>query len=232
MKISVLERWCYRSWRPVGFQHTRGLTWTFLDTKCAVGVLGSGVVLQLERGGVVHKRLRALGHARPAVVEIGARLQRKHTSPVRSGRQADRHTPEEVSFSHNIRHQGVSFQWHFGWRSCPSALWTPNGRETGALIQSRDVNGEMLSHKLQVFASDTGWEDGGNWIGWVFVWITATILQLCRGWGRGDDSERLIKATLIGTPNQQLMTAFYRPVKRQTIHQPANNFRQKLTKRC
>lgn len=28
------------------------------------------------------------------------------------------------------------------------------------------------------------------------------------------------------------MTAFYRPVKRQTIHQPANNFRQKLTKRC
>lgn len=88
----------------------RGLTWTFLDTKCAVGVLGSGVVLQLERGGVVHKRLRALGHARPAVVEIGARLRRKHTTPVRSRQQADRHTPEEVSFSHNIGHQGVSFQ--------------------------------------------------------------------------------------------------------------------------
>lgn len=89
MNISVFERWCYRIWRLTGFRHTKGLTWTFLDTKCAVGVLGSGVVLQLKRRGVVHKRLRALGHARPAVVEIGARLRRKHTTPVSCGRQAD-----------------------------------------------------------------------------------------------------------------------------------------------
>lgn len=80
-KISVLERWCYRSWWLTGFLHTKGLTWTFLDAKCAVGVLGSGVVLQLKRCGVVHKRLRALGHARPAVVEIGARLRRKEHDP-------------------------------------------------------------------------------------------------------------------------------------------------------
>lgn len=88
----------------------KGLTWTFLDAKRAVGVLGSGVVLQLKRRGVVHKRLRALSHARPAVVEIGARLRRKHMTPVSRGRRADRQTPEEVSFSHNIRREGVSFR--------------------------------------------------------------------------------------------------------------------------
>lgn len=69
------------------FLHLRGLTWAFLDTKGAVRVLGPGVVLQLKRGGVVHKRLGALGHARPAVVEIGARLRRKHAAVVSRGRQ-------------------------------------------------------------------------------------------------------------------------------------------------
>lgn len=54
------------------------LTWTFLDTERSVGVLGSGVVLQLERRGVVHERLGALGHAGAAVVEIGASLRRAH----------------------------------------------------------------------------------------------------------------------------------------------------------
>lgn len=54
---------------------------------------------------------------------------------------------------------------------------------------------------------------------------------VCGGGGVGGgvrDSERLIKGTLIGTPNQQLMTVFYCRVKRQTIHQPANN---EITKR-
>lgn len=54
------------------------LTGTFLHTKGSIGVLGSGVVLQLEGRGVVHKRLRALGHACSAVVEIGASLQKAH----------------------------------------------------------------------------------------------------------------------------------------------------------
>lgn len=60
---------------------------------------------------------------------------------------ADRQMPEEVSFSHNIRREGVTFRWHFERRSFPSALWTPNGREIGPLIQSHDVNQEKVSHK-------------------------------------------------------------------------------------
>lgn len=36
-------------------------------------------MLQLEGGGVVDEWLRALGHARSAVVEIGAGLQRAHS---------------------------------------------------------------------------------------------------------------------------------------------------------
>lgn len=51
------------------------LTGTLLDAEGSVGVLGSGVVLQLEGGGVVDERLRALGHAGAAVVEVGASLQ-------------------------------------------------------------------------------------------------------------------------------------------------------------
>lgn len=58
------------------FLHLERLTWTFLDTERSIGVFGSGVVLQLKGCGVVHKRLRALGHAGTAVVEIGASLQR------------------------------------------------------------------------------------------------------------------------------------------------------------
>lgn len=58
--------------------NSKRLTWTLLDTKCSVGVLGSGVVLQLERCGVVHEGLRALGHTGSAVVEIGTSLQREH----------------------------------------------------------------------------------------------------------------------------------------------------------
>lgn len=52
----------------------------------------------------------------------------------------------------------------------------------------------------------------------------------CGVGGGGCDSERLIKETLIGTAHKQLTTVFYRPVKRHTIHQPENNFRQKMTK--
>ena len=54
----------------------RKLTWTLLDAKGPVGVLGPGVVLQLEGRGVVDERLGALGHARAAVVEVGASLRR------------------------------------------------------------------------------------------------------------------------------------------------------------
>lgn len=81
MKVCVLVGWCHRSCCLTGFLHLKGLTGTFLDTKRAVRVLGSGVVLQLKRCGVVHKRLGALGHAGPAVIEIGARLQKKSTQP-------------------------------------------------------------------------------------------------------------------------------------------------------
>lgn len=56
-------------------QNLLRLTGTFPDTEGSVGVLGSGVVLELERCRVVHKRLRALGHARARVVEIGASLR-------------------------------------------------------------------------------------------------------------------------------------------------------------
>lgn len=55
------------------------LTGAFLDAESAVGVLGSGVGLQLEGGGVVHERLRTLGDAGAAVVEISASLQKKIT---------------------------------------------------------------------------------------------------------------------------------------------------------
>ena len=55
------------------------LTWTLLDAEGSVSVLGPGVVFQLEGGGVVDKRLGALGHACPTVIEVGAGLQ-IHTS--------------------------------------------------------------------------------------------------------------------------------------------------------
>ena len=55
------------------------LTWTLLDAEGSVGVLSPGVVFQLEGGGVVDKRLGALGHACPTVIEVGAGLQ-THTS--------------------------------------------------------------------------------------------------------------------------------------------------------
>lgn len=53
------------------------LTWTFLDAEGSVGVFCPGVVLQLEGDGVVDERLRALGHTRPAVVEVGTGLRMK-----------------------------------------------------------------------------------------------------------------------------------------------------------
>lgn len=146
MNTSVLAGCCYR--RLTVFLHLKGLTWAFLDTKRAVRVLGSGVVLQLKRRWVVHKRLRALGHARPAVVEIGARLRRKHMTLVSRGRRAHRQMPAEVSFSCNVRLEGVSFRWHFGRCSCPSSLWTPNGRTIGPLIQGNDVNGKCFPINL------------------------------------------------------------------------------------
>lgn len=65
------------------------LTWAFLDAEGAVGVLGPGVVFQLEGGGVVDERLRALGHARSAVVEIGAGLQRAHSRSQPRGTMSD-----------------------------------------------------------------------------------------------------------------------------------------------
>lgn len=60
-------------------------TWTLLDTEGSIGVLCSGVVLQLEGGGVVDKWLGALGHTCPTVIEVGAGLQRhtEHTLRVR-----------------------------------------------------------------------------------------------------------------------------------------------------
>ena len=54
------------------------LTWTLLDTEGSIGVLGPGVVFQLEGGGVVDEGLGALGHTCPAVIEAGAGL-RPHT---------------------------------------------------------------------------------------------------------------------------------------------------------
>lgn len=52
-----------------------GLTWAFFHAEGSVGVLGPGIVLQLEGGGVVDERLRALCHTSPAVIEVGARLR-------------------------------------------------------------------------------------------------------------------------------------------------------------
>lgn len=57
--------------------HPACLTWTFLNAESSVGVFGPGVVFQLEGDGVVDERLWALGHARPAVVEVGTGLQTK-----------------------------------------------------------------------------------------------------------------------------------------------------------
>lgn len=57
-----------------------GLTWTFFHAEGSVGVLGARIVLQLEGGRVVDERLRALGHASTAVIEVGARLQ-THKTP-------------------------------------------------------------------------------------------------------------------------------------------------------
>lgn len=57
------------------YVHVLRLTWTLLDTEGSVGVFCPGVVFQLEAGGVVDKWLRALGHACPAVVEVGAGLR-------------------------------------------------------------------------------------------------------------------------------------------------------------
>lgn len=52
------------------------LTWTLLDAEGAVGVFGSGVVFQLEGDRVVDKRLWALGHTCPAVIEVSTGLQK------------------------------------------------------------------------------------------------------------------------------------------------------------
>lgn len=57
-----------------------GLTWTFLHAEGSVGVLGAGIVLQLEGGRVVDERLGALGHTCTTVIEVGARLQTGKTS--------------------------------------------------------------------------------------------------------------------------------------------------------
>lgn len=69
------------TFRPVNIQHSLarvvGLTWAFLDAEGSVGVFGPGVVLQLEGDGVVDERLRTLGHTGPAVIEVGAGLQRE-----------------------------------------------------------------------------------------------------------------------------------------------------------
>lgn len=59
--------------------HAVGLTWAFFHAEGSVGVLGAGIVLQLEGGRVVDERLRALGHTSTAVIEVGARLQTDKT---------------------------------------------------------------------------------------------------------------------------------------------------------
>lgn len=56
-----------------------GLTWTFFHAEGPVGVLGPRIVLQLEGGGVVDMRLRALSHTSATVVEVGARLRTDRT---------------------------------------------------------------------------------------------------------------------------------------------------------
>lgn len=202
MNTSVLVRWFYR--RLTVFLHFKGLTWAFLDTKRAVRVLGSGVVLQLKRRWVVHKRLRALGHARPAVVEIGARLRRKHMTLVSRGRRANHQMPAEVSFSccsprgsfisvtfWTVRLSLISLnsKWEKNWTTDPEQ-WCKR---------------QMFSHKpLKCFVETQA--------------VTAVIeldeplrellLQYssCGGGGVTSvcDREWLIKGTLIGTPNQQI----------------------------
>lgn len=62
-----------------------GLTWTFLNTESSVGVLGPGVVFQLEGGRVVDKWLGALGHTCPTVIEVGTSLQTDNQSPRSDG---------------------------------------------------------------------------------------------------------------------------------------------------
>jgi len=89
--VSIL--WCCAT-------HGR-LTWAFLDTEGSIGVLGSGVVLQLERRGVVHERLRALGHARSAVVEIGA------------GLQAEDEGSQFPHISHTASEESITAAFHF-----------------------------------------------------------------------------------------------------------------------
>lgn len=62
------------------------LTRTLFDAEGSVGVLCSGIVFQLEGGGVVDKGLGALGHTCPAVIEVGASLQDStHTHTTRGG---------------------------------------------------------------------------------------------------------------------------------------------------
>lgn len=56
------------------------LTWAFFHAEGSVGVLGPGIVLQLEGGGVVDERLRALSHTSTTVIEVGARLQADKTA--------------------------------------------------------------------------------------------------------------------------------------------------------
>lgn len=53
------------------------LTRALLDAESPIGVLGVVIVFQLEGGGVVHKRLGALGDTSTTVIEIHTGLQNK-----------------------------------------------------------------------------------------------------------------------------------------------------------
>lgn len=65
-----------------------GLTWTFFHAESSVCVLGPGIVLQLEGGGVVDERLRALSHTSTTVIEVGARLQADKTALSRNKKRS------------------------------------------------------------------------------------------------------------------------------------------------
>lgn len=204
------------------------LTWTLLDTERSVGVLGSGVVLQLERCGVVHKRLGALGHAGAAVVEIGASLQRAHDHGQLTAADGDR-TPRRGRGVQNVARRDAggcgfrdlvrasesitaAFHFYAGRRqaNCPAAPRLA-GRQIGEklepLIHSHDVNGEMVPYKpLKCF---------------VMTQAEATVIELdepscelqrqyhpcwsvllCTSCG---NAEKLIKAILIGTLNHRFV---------------------------
>lgn len=136
------------------------LTWTLLDTEGSVGVLGSGVVLQLKGCGIVHKRLRALGHTGAAVVEIGASLRNTNTvsSEDTSETSTTSRAARRLEGRDSSHRESITAAFHFyagsGHANQRRRLFELQmGEKLEPLIRSRDVNGELFSHKpLKCFA--------------------------------------------------------------------------------